>query len=153
VSAGIDAAILLVEDDDNDVAVALRAFRRAELGDAVQVVRDGQAALEVLGLDHRGEPDGDAGHEGPEVIFLDLKMPRVDGWEVLRRLREADHTRHIPVVAISSSGRDGDIRDCYELGANSFIVKHFEPRKPGAYLVEAARYWLHLNRAPQGDGE
>jgi len=153
VSAGADAAILLVEDDDNDVAVALRAFRRADLGDAVQVVRDGQAALEVLGLDHRDGPDGHGEADGPEVIFLDLKMPRVDGWEVLRRLREADHTRYIPVVAISSSGRDGDIRDCYALGANSFIVKHFESREPGAYLVEAARYWLHLNRAPEGDGE
>lgn len=136
-------AVLLVEDDRNEVDVALRAIARADLDVRVEVARDGLEALEALGLEKDG--NGEASYP-PRVVFLDLKMPRVDGWEVLRRLREADETAELPVVVISSSSREDDVRRCYELGANSFVVKRFDPRSPGAYLAEAARYWVELNR-------
>lgn len=133
--------IVLVEDDGNDLAVALRAFRRGRLEERVQVLRDGAAALEYL-----RDVTCDAGLRAPKVIFLDLKMPKVDGLAVLRALRADDRTRRIPVVVVSSSDRDSDVSEAYQLGANSYLVKRFDPSRPGEYLVDAARYWLDLNR-------
>lgn len=137
------ADILLVEDDRDELAVALRALDRAELDASVAVARDGLEALEALGLeaDENGERN-----VPPRVVFLDLKMPRVDGWEVLRRMREHPRTADIPVVVVSSSDRPEDIERSYSLGANSFLLKRFDPRGPGGYIEEAARYWLELNR-------
>lgn len=136
--------ILLVEDDREEVDVALRALGRAGLGESVEVARDGLEALEALGLER--SVNGAAAR--PRVVFLDLKMPRVDGWEVLRRIRETPRTACLPVVVLSSSDRDDDVLRSYELGANSFVVKHFDARGPGTYIAEAARYWLDLNQAP-----
>ena len=138
--------ILLVEDDRDEVNVALRALDRAGLDVAVEVANDGLEALEVLGL----EPDGRVAPLRPSVVFLDLKMPRVDGWEVLRRMREHPRTADLPVVVLSSSDRPEDIERSYALGANSFVVKRFDPRGPGSYVADAARYWVELNRAPHG---
>jgi CheY-like chemotaxis protein len=138
------AEILLVEDDRNEVDVALRALDRAGLDVPVEIASDGMEALEVLGLD----PDAASAPAPPRVVFLDLKMPRVDGWEVLRRMREHPRTADIPVVVLSSSDRTEDIQRSYELGANSFLVKHFDARGPGGYFADAARYWLELNRTP-----
>lgn len=139
------AEVLLVENDPNDVAIARRAFRQGGLDGRVAVCHDGAEALEWLGL------NGGAGgvpEEGaqPRVVFLDLKMPRVDGWEVLRALRGDERTRSIPVVVLSASDREDDVRASYRLGANSFLVKRFDGRRPGAYLADAAHYWLELNR-------
>jgi CheY-like chemotaxis protein len=132
--------VLLVEDDSNDVTIALRAFRRHAMESRVKVMRDGAELVDyLLGLD--AEP----GACQPKVILLDLKMPRMDGREVLRELRANPRTRHIPVVVVSSSGRESDVRECYDLGANSFVVKEFDPARPGEYLVETARYWLETN--------
>ncbi len=137
--------ILLVEDDRNERDVALRALERAGWGDAaVEIAKDGREALEALGLES-GERTIFA---KPSVIFLDLKMPRVDGWEVLQRIRDAPETACIPVVILSSSDRDADVRRSYELGANSFLLKHFDARSPGTYIAEAARYWLEVNQPP-----
>lgn len=138
------AEVLLVEDDPTEVAVARRAFRKAELPD-LRVLRDGAEALAALRLDDERPAEGSPVH--PQVIFLDLKMPKVDGFEVLRAIRAAPHTREIPVVVVSSSSREEDVREAYRLGANSFLVKRFDGG-PGAMLVDAARYWLELNRAP-----
>jgi two-component system response regulator len=138
-------ALLLVEDDRDEVEVALRALGRAGLDASVEVASDGLEALEALGL----EPEVSPPPPAPRVVFLDLKMPRVDGWEVLRRMREDPRTADVPVVVLSSSARPEDIQRSYALGANSFVVKHFDPRGPGSYLAEAARYWLELNRTPQ----
>jgi len=137
--------ILLVEDDATDVTVALRAFRKHGLGERVVVARDGQEALEYLGLSEGGG-DGDGEPMRPRVIFLDLKMPRVDGFEVLRTVRADERLSGVPVVVISSSERDRDIAASYRLGANSYVRKRLEPGGPGQYLVDAARYWLDLNR-------
>jgi two-component system response regulator len=143
-----DRRILLVEDNRSDEAIALRALDRIGLGDCVDVARDGQEALVRLLLDDATD-DGVARGDGPpRVVFLDLKMPRVDGWEVLRRIRQNGHTRDLPVVVVSASDRPADVRRSYELGANSFLVKRFDAREPGRYLADAARYWLELNEAP-----
>ena len=142
-----DPDILLVDDNGAEVAIALRAFQQVTAAERIRVVRDGQEALDLLHLGN-GADDATDVAEAPRpcVIFLDLKMPRVDGWEVLREIRSAEHTREIPVVVLSASDRDEDVQRCYQLGANSFLVKRFDGIRPGAYLADAARYWLELNQ-------
>jgi CheY-like chemotaxis protein len=139
-----EPVLLLVDDNADDVTIALRAIGRAGLPVHVETLRNGREALEALHL------CGQAGGEPlqPSVIFLDLRMPQVDGFEVLHRLRRAHHTRSIPVVVISSSERPEDVRRSYELGANSYLVKRFDPRGPGAWLAEAVHYWIRLNQTP-----
>jgi CheY-like chemotaxis protein len=132
--------VLLVEDDANDVAVALRAFRQHSIADRVRVLRDGVELVDYLDThDLRARP--------PKVILLDLKMPRLDGRAALRELRRRPETRNIPVVVVSSSDQQSDGRECYDLGANSFVVKQMNPWSPGAYLVDTVRYWLDMNEA------
>jgi CheY-like chemotaxis protein len=141
--------ILIVDDNRDDVDIALRAIRRENLDVHVSVARDGGEALAMLGIEQAG-----AGPPvvAPQVIFLDLKMPRVDGWEVLRRLREHPSTQTLPVVVLSWSSQGHDVDRCYTLGANSFLVKRFDPSRPGAYFAEAVRYWAKLNQAPRAAG-
>ena len=135
---GSQVDVLLVDDDPNDIAVALRAFRQHSLEDRVHVLRDGAELVDYL------QAQGPRA-KLPKVILLDLKMPRLDGRAALRELRSRPETRHIPVVVVSSSEQPSDVRECYELGANSFVVKQLNPWSPGTYLVDAARYWLALN--------
>jgi two-component system, response regulator len=139
--------VLLVEDDQNEVTVAMRAFRRNGLGDSVMVVKDGAEAYEYL----LGE---DAALNGarrlvPRVIFLDLRLPKIDGLELLRQLRASERTRDVPIVIVTSSDREVDVKEAYRLGANSFVVKQFDDTRPGEYLVDVAHYWLDLNRVVQ----
>ena len=108
--------------------------------------RDGGEALKALQVNH-GPPDGK--ELRPRVIFLDVRMPRMDGFEVLRALRSAPHTRTIPVVMVSTSAWPEDVRRAYELGANSYLVKRFDGRDPGGFIAEAARYWVELNFVPK----
>jgi two-component system response regulator len=140
--------VLLVEDDSNDLLVAMRAFRRHGLDGNVKVVHDGAEAHEYL-------LGADAALNGerrlvPRVIFLDLKMPKVDGLMLLQQLRSHPRTRDVPVVVLTSSDREVDVKEAYRLGANSFVVKQFDLAKPGEYLVDIARYWLDINRAARG---
>jgi CheY-like chemotaxis protein len=136
--------LLLIEDERDHVDVVVRAIRKAGIDAEVLVARDGQEAIELLGLDL---PDHEPAKTAlPRAIFLDLKMPRVDGWEVLQRLRASPRTAAVPVVVLSASDRQQDIQRSYALGANSFLLKRFDPRGPGTYLAEAARYWLELNQ-------
>jgi two-component system, response regulator len=139
------ADLILVEDNSSDVAVALRAFRRHALAHRVKVLRDGAEAVDYLLASPREMA------VTPKVILLDLKMPRMDGRAVLRQLRADERTRHIPIVIVSSSDREGDVRECYELGANSFVVKQFDPSRPGEYMVDTARYWLDTNEVPRAE--
>jgi len=141
--------VLIVEDDRDEVDVALRALDRAGIDAPIAVARDGVEALEALGLEDSSPADGAA---LPRVVFLDLKMPRVDGWEVLRRIRATPRTSDVPVVVLSTSDRPEDIERSYALGANSFLVKRFDQRGPGSYFAEAVRYWLELNRVPLRGG-
>jgi two-component system response regulator len=142
--------ILLVEDNPDDVELTLRAFRRSKVANDVIVVRDGQEALDYLFA--TGVHAGRDAHVMPEVVLLDLKLPRVDGLEVLRRIRAEERTRRMPVVVLTSSGEERDILGSYDLGANSFV------RKPVDFtqFLEAAQhlglYWLVLNESPFGPG-
>jgi CheY-like chemotaxis protein len=136
--------VLLVDDDRDDVEVALRAARRAKLPIQISVFHDGRDALKALGVD-----DGDeAQWLSPCAIFLDLKMPLLDGWEILRRLRQHTRTKGVPVIVQSWSTRQEDVERCYALGANSFVAKRLTPDDPGSYFTDAVRYWVHLNQSP-----
>ena len=139
--------VLLVDDDRNDIDVALLALRRENLDVEVKVANGGGEALEMLGIEARG--DGPA-RVHPRVVFLDLKMPGVDGWEVLQRIRESPSTQKIPVVVLSWSGQSHEVERCYRLGANSYLVKRSEATRPGDYFAQAVRYWAHLNETPEG---
>ncbi len=139
--------VLIVEDNLSDIVIALRAFKIHGLEDRVKVLRDGAEALEYL--NGEGLDEGEAPPVLPKVVLLDLRMPRIDGREVLRHIRADQRMRRVPVVIVSSSQARTDIRDCYEMGANSFIVKSVDPKRPGEYLVDVAEYWLNLNRVAE----
>ncbi|HEY6210066.1 MAG TPA: response regulator [Gemmatimonadales bacterium] len=138
--------ILLVEDNRDDEALTLRALRRNRITNEVIVVRDGAEALEYLF--GTGRYEGRDMTAMPELVLLDLKLPKVDGLEVLRRLRADQGTRSLPVVILTSSTEEQDLLKGYGLGANSYI------RKPVDFdqFMEAARqlgvYWLLLNQGP-----
>ena len=135
--------ILLVEDNASDEELTLRAFKKSRLVNPIAVARDGAEALEYLFA--RGVHTG---RSVPEIVLLDLKLPKVDGLEVLRQLRSSERTRLIPVVVLTSSIEEKDVIQGYRLGANSYI------RKPVDFtqFVEAVRqlglYWLMLNQPP-----
>jgi two-component system response regulator len=142
------ASVLIADDDEDFLAIAERALRRAGVEADVRIARDGGEALRMLGL------DGDGGRmaSNPDVVLLDLNMPVATGWEVLDRMR-ADHSTHaIPVVVLSSSRDPADIRRSYESGANSYVSKRYDDSSPGAYVASAVRYWTELNEAPHGPG-
>ena len=141
-----DKMILLVEDNRDDEALTLRALRKNRITNEVVVVRDGAEALEYLF--GTGRYEGRDTTATPDLILLDLKLPKVDGLEVLRRLRADQGTRSLPVVILTSSAEEQDVLKGYGLGANSYI------RKPVDFdeFMEAARqlgvYWLVLNQGP-----
>jgi two-component system, response regulator len=138
--------ILLVEDNAEDVELTRRAFRKSKVLNELTVVRDGEQALEYLFC--TGEFAERNPNEMPEVILLDLKLPKVGGHEVLRRIRADARTKRVPVVVLTSSTEDKDICSCYDLGANSFV------RKPVDFtqFLDAAQqlglYWLVMNVPP-----
>jgi two-component system response regulator len=137
--------ILLVEDNPNDVELTLHALQRHNLANHVLVVRDGEEALQYLfatGV-HAGRTS-----EAPRVIFLDLKLPKVDGLEVLSRVKQDERTRTIPVVVLTSSAEVPDLARCYALGANSYIVKPVDFDKFVQAVSQLGFYWLLLNRPP-----
>ena len=141
----IRRTILLIDDDPDDVAVALRAARREQLPVEIAVFHDGKEVIDALGLNGSG---GGAPQLRPCAIFLDLRMPRIDGWELLRRLRAHPRTKDIPVIVQSWSTLRDDIDRCYALGANSFVAKRLTPGNPGFYFTDAVRYWVQLNQTP-----
>ena len=141
--------ILLVEDNPRDEALILRALRKSNVVNEVVVARDGVEALDYL--------FGTGAHAGrdldvmPQVVLLDLKLPKVDGLEVLQRIRADERTRRLPVVVFTSSSEEEDVMRSYDLGANSYV------RKPVDFehFLEATRqlglYWLVLNEAPPNE--
>jgi two-component system response regulator len=136
-------AILLVEDNPDDEALTLRAFNKSNIMNEVIVARDGVEALDLLLNPASANPAYKP--TPPAVILLDLKLPRIDGLEVLRRLRAHERTKYIPVVILTSSREEQDIINGYSFGANSYITKPVDFEK----FVEAVRnlgmYWLLLN--------
>lgn len=140
----VEQTILLVEDNPDDVALTLRAFQRNNIANKIVVARDGAEAIDYLF--GQGDHDGRDVSDVPQLVLLDLKLPKISGLDVLRRLRANERTKYIPVVILASSSEESDLITSYDLGANSFV------KKPVDYdeFVEAARqlglYWLVINR-------
>ncbi|MHB1048350.1 MAG: response regulator [Thermoanaerobaculia bacterium] len=134
--------VLVVEDNPDDVELTLRALKRMHLTNPVRVARDGVEALEILLGDGTSRPPL------PRVVLLDLKLPRVGGLEVLARLREEERTRTLPVVVLTSSREEPDVRKAYALGVNSYVVKPVEFEKFVDAVGKVGQYWLLLNLPP-----
>lgn len=138
--------ILLVEDDPNDMEMTLRALRKANLANHIQVARDGAEALDFIFSE--GAHAGRKIEQVPRVVLLDLKLPKVDGFEVLKRIKGDSRTKAIPVVALTSSREHRDVVDCYNLGVNSYIVKPVSFDGFARAVQDVGAYWLLLNELP-----
>jgi CheY-like chemotaxis protein len=135
--------ILLVEDNPSDVELTLHAFEKHKVANRVHVVRDGQEALDYL-FGTGAQPD----RVQPKVVLLDLKLPKVDGLEVLREIRSNAALRTLPVVILTSSREERDVVESYSLGVNSYIVKPIEFDKFVETVQMLGLYWLLLNEPP-----
>lgn len=138
--------ILLVEDNPDDEALTLRAIRKHNVANEVMVTRDGAEALEYLFAE--GRYIGREAADDPTVVLLDLKLPKVDGIEVLRRVRKHPRTRLLPVVVLTSSKEEQDIINSYSFGANSYIRKPVDFDKFMEAVGSLGMYWLLLNERP-----
>jgi two-component system response regulator len=136
--------ILLVEDNETDLELTLRALRKVNLANKVLAVRDGAEALDYLFA--TGDFSTRNGSVHPRVVLLDLKLPKVDGIEVLRRIKSDPRTALVPVVVLTSSAEERDRLATYELGANSFIVKPVEFESFSRAVTDIGMYWMLLNR-------
>jgi len=137
--------ILLAEDDPNDVELTIHALQKHNLANRIHVVRDGEEALDFL-LCRGAYKDRDS--VTPKVVLLDLKLPKVDGLEVLRQLRGDERTRVMPVVIMTSSSQERDVVETYKLGANSYIVKPVDFDQFSEAVRQIGCYWLLLNQPP-----
>jgi len=139
-----EQSILLVEDNPKDEALTLRALKKANIGNRVVVARDG-----VQAIDYLLGPTADGGRNDlPRLILLDLKLPKLDGHEVLRRIRNDESTRLLPVVILTTSVEDKDRLHGYRLGANSYVRKPVDFVAFAQAVVQLGSYWLTLNEAP-----
>jgi two-component system, response regulator len=130
-----EGTIVLVEDDPDDEELTLRALRKARIGNEVLVARDGQQALDLL-----------LGRSAlPVVVLLDLKLPKLDGVDIIQRLRREPRTHAVPVVVLTSSSEHQDMRRCYEAGANSYVRKPVESAAFSHCVGQLGRYWVQLN--------
>jgi two-component system response regulator len=138
------ADVLLVEDNPDDLELALHAFKLNQISDEIQVARDGAEALQLLFA------AADTESHLPRVVLLDMKLPKVDGLEVLRRLRADPRTRRLPIVMLTASAQEHDIIESYELGVNSYIVKPVEYQRFSETVGQLGLYWLALNQPAPG---
>jgi len=138
--------ILLVEDNPSDIDLARRALHKSRIANDLVVAEDGREALDYLfgAGAHAGRDISDL----PAVVLLDLKLPRIDGLEVLRRIRADERTRRLPVVILTSSKEERDMAAGYDLGANSYIVKPVDFAQFAEAVRQLGLYWLVLNEAP-----
>ena len=142
--------ILLVEDNPDDEALTLRAFKKNNISNKIAVVRDGAEALEYL-FAEGAYVDRDLS-EGPAVVLLDLKLPKIDGLEVLRRIREDERTHMLPIIILTSSKEEADLVRGYSLGANSYIRKPVDFAQFTQAVGQLGLYWLVLNEPPPTPG-
>ena len=138
--------ILLVEDNPDDEALAIRALKKSNLINDIAVARDGAEALDYLFCTGQYK-DRDA-NDMPALILLDLKLPKIDGLEVLRRLREDDRTKNLSIVALTSSNEEQDLIDSYDLHVNSYVRKPVDFNQFTEAVAQVGLYWLVLNEPP-----
>jgi two-component system response regulator len=134
-----EVEIVIIEDCPEDIELIMRALRKHNLANDVKVIDDGQVALDYL------MEQGNGNVRQPKVIFLDLKLPKVDGTEILRQVKANEKTKNIPVVVLTSSKEQPDLDECYQLGVNSYIVKPVEFESFLKAVSDLGFYWLLLN--------
>ena len=132
--------VVLIEDDPNDAELILRVLRKNHLANSIVHLKDGAEALQYL-FAH--------GALNPKMILLDLKLPKVNGIEVLQRLKSEEATRDVPVVVLTSSRENGDLQHAYDLGVNSYVAKPIHFDEFAAAVAELGLYWMMLNRPPK----
>ncbi len=142
--------ILLVEDNPDDVELTLHALRKEKLANSIHVARDGEEALEFLFCN--GVHAERSGERPPKLILLDLKLPKVDGMEVLKQIKNDERTKTIPVVILTSSKEERDLIQGYGLGANSYIQKPVDFDQFREMVKNVGLYWLLINQAPVSEG-
>ena len=135
---------VIVEDNPNDAELITRVLRKQNLASNIVILKDGAEALDFIFA--QGAYSDRTSREVPKVIFLDLKLPKVDGLEVLRRLKSDERTRTIPVVVLTSSTEERDLNEAYELGVNSYVTKPIKFEEFSKVVTELGLYWLELNR-------
>lgn len=145
VSNAVD--ILMIEDRDEDIELALMALKKHNLANNIKVAKDGEEALKFIFA--IGEDSDEAINRPPKLILLDLKLPKVSGFEVLRKIRADERTKFTPVVILTSSSESDDISEGYKLGANSYIIKPVNFDKFVKAVSEVGLYWLLLNSPPK----
>jgi two-component system response regulator len=139
--------ILIVEDNPNDAELTVRALKKQNLGNRLFIVKDGEEALDFIFCRRKfSERDSNT---ILKVVFLDLKLPKVNGLEVLKEIKSNEKTRKLPVVVVTSSREDPDIRKAYELGANSYVVKPVDFDAFFRAMSNTGLYWLLVNEAPK----
>lgn len=143
---GSEVEILLVEDNDNDAEMTMRALRKRNLANSLARVKDGAEALDFLFC--RGAYAERENNPSPKVVLLDLHLPKIDGIEVLRTVRANTKTAQLPVVVLTSSNEEKDIIETYKLGVNSYIVKPVDFEKFMDSVASVGLYWLLLNQPP-----
>lgn len=139
--------ILLVEDNPNDVELTLRALKKANISNQIHVVRDGEEATEFIFCE--GKFTNRRIEDMPSVILLDLKLPKIDGLDILKRVKSDPRTKSIPVIVLTSSREQKDILESYNLGTNSYIVKPVNFEQFAAAVQQLGLYWLVLNQPPK----
>jgi two-component system response regulator len=139
--------ILLVEDNERDAELTMRALKKGGLANKLLWVKDGQQALDYLFRSGEFSAREDV---VPRMVLLDLKMPRIDGIEVLRAVKADERTKRIPVIVMTSSQEESDVAQTYELGVNSYVVKPVDFAAVAETVRQAGYYWLAINRTPTG---
>ena len=139
--------IVIVEDNPNDAELMVRSLKKNRLANSLLVLEDGEQARDFIFC--RGQYTGRDSSGSPKVIFLDLKLPKVDGLEVLKQVKSNEQTRKIPVIIVTSSKEDPDIATAYKLGANSYIVKPVDFDNFVRTIAQLGFYWLVINEKPR----
>ena len=139
--------ILLVEDNENDAELAIRALKKNNLANHIMHVKDGAEAIDFIFA--KGAFEGRSKEAAPKVILLDLKLPKLNGLQVLKEIKNNPKTKKIPVVMLTSSKEEPDIEEAYQLGANSYIVKPVEFEKFILAMKNIGFYWMLINQPPQ----
>jgi two-component system response regulator len=143
----IAAEIILVEDNPSDADLIKRALNKNNVANKILHLKDGQEVIDYLFGE--GQWKGRTTANTPKVILLDLKMPKVSGIEVLKKIKSNDETRSIPVVILTSSKEDPDIKECYKLGVNSYVVKPVGFEEFSSTVAQLGLYWLLINQQPK----